>query len=105
MVSVTTAVRPSSLLSRGTVPSPKRLSILGATGSIGRSCAQVIAAATGRFSVVSLAGGRDGAALAKCAIELGAEFAAVADVEGYADLKGGLAGFAVEAGAGARASA
>jgi len=100
MVSVTTAVRPSSLRSRGTVPLPKRLSILGATGSIGRSCAQVIAAAPGRFSVVSLAGGRDGAALAKCAIELGAEFAAVADPAGYPDLKAGLAGHAVEIAAG-----
>ena len=67
MVSVAAEVRASSLRSLGTVPRTKRLSILGATGSIGRSCAQVIAAAPGRFSVVSLAGGRDGAALAKCA--------------------------------------
>ena len=36
-----------------------------ATGSIGRSCAQVIAVAPGMFSVVSVAGGRDGAALAR----------------------------------------
>ena len=71
-----------------TVSRPKRLSILGATGSIGRSCAQVIAAAPGRFSVVSVAGGRDGAALAKCAIELGAEFAALADPAGYRGLEG-----------------
>ena len=55
---------------------PRRLAILGATGSIGGSCARVIAAAPGRFSVVSVAGGRDGAALARRAIELGAEFAA-----------------------------
>src|SRR3984885_6085612 len=103
MVSVTTAVRPSSLRSRGAVPSPKRLSILGATGSIGRSCAQVIAGAPGRFSVVSLAGGRDGAALATCAIELGAEFAALADPAGYSDLKAGLAGFPVEIAAGPEA--
>ena len=103
MVSVTTAVRPSSLRPRGTVPSPKRLSILGATGSIGRSCAQVIAAAPGRFSVVSLAGGRDGAALAKRAIELGAEFVALADPAGYPDLKAGLAGRAVEIAAGPEA--
>ncbi len=81
----------------------KRLSILGATGSIGRSCAQVIAAAPGRFSVVSVAGGRDGAALARCAIELGAEFAALADPSGYADLKAGLSGFDVEIGAGPEA--
>jgi 1-deoxy-D-xylulose-5-phosphate reductoisomerase len=81
----------------------KRLSILGATGSIGRSCAQVIAAAPDRFSVVSVAGGRDGAALAKCAIELGAEFAALADPAGYADLKSGLADFEVEIAAGPEA--
>jgi 1-deoxy-D-xylulose-5-phosphate reductoisomerase len=81
----------------------KRLSILGATGSIGRSCAQVIAAAPGRFSVVSVAGGRDGAALAKCAIELGAGFAALADPAGFADLKAGTAGAEVEIAAGPEA--
>ncbi len=86
--------------SRGNPAPPKRLSILGATGSIGRSCAQVIAASPGRFSVVSIAGGRDGAALAKCAIELGAEFVALADPSGYPDLKAGLSGFAVEIAAG-----
>jgi 1-deoxy-D-xylulose-5-phosphate reductoisomerase len=101
MVSVSAAgVRASPSRSRGTLSPPKRVSILGATGSIGRSCAQVIAAAPGRFSVVSLAGGRDGAALAKFAIELDAEFAALADPAGYADLKAGLAGRAVEIAAG-----
>jgi len=93
-------IRAKSLHSRGPVPQLKRLSILGATGSIGRSCAQVIATAPGRFSVVSLAGGRDGAALAKCAIELGAEFVALADPSGYPDLKAGVAGHAVEIAAG-----
>jgi 1-deoxy-D-xylulose-5-phosphate reductoisomerase len=86
--------------SAATAPPRKRLAILGATGSIGRSCAQVIAAAPDRFSVVSVAGGRDGAALAKCAIELGADFAALADPAGYSDLKAGLAGFEVEVAAG-----
>ena len=84
----------------GSKARPRRLAILGATGSIGRSCAQVIASAPGRFSVAAVAGGRDGAALARCAAALGAEFAAVADPEGYADLKTGLAGLAVEAAAG-----
>ena len=82
---------------------PKRLAILGATGSIGRSCAQVIAFAPGRFAVASVAGVRDGAALARCAIELNAEFAAVADPAGYGDLKAGLAGTGVEAAAGPEA--
>ena len=82
---------------------PRRLAILGATGSIGRSCAQVIAAAPGRFAVAAVAAGRDGAALARCAIELGADFAAVADPASYLDLKAGLAGSGIEAAAGPEA--
>jgi 1-deoxy-D-xylulose-5-phosphate reductoisomerase len=81
----------------------RRLSILGATGSIGGSCARVIAGAPGQFSVVSVAGGRDGAALAQRAIELGAEFAAIADPAAYSDLKAGLAGSGIEAAAGPKA--
>ena len=88
---------------RRAAPPRKRLAILGATGSIGRSCAQVIAVAPDRFSVVSVAGGSNGAALAKCAIELKAEFAALADPAGYAELKAGLAGFKVEIAAGPEA--
>ena len=79
---------------------PKRLAILGATGSIGGSCARVIAEADGRFEIASVAAGRDGKALARCAIGLGAEFAAIADPAGYQDLKEGLAGSGVEAAAG-----
>jgi 1-deoxy-D-xylulose-5-phosphate reductoisomerase len=82
---------------------PKRLVILGATGSIGRSCAQVIDGAPGRFEVVALAGGRDGAALARAAIALQAPFAAIADPAGYADLKAGVAGKAIEVAAGPEA--
>ncbi|RBP09713.1 1-deoxy-D-xylulose 5-phosphate reductoisomerase [Roseiarcus fermentans] len=92
---------PETVSSRRTPP--RRLAILGATGSIGGSCAQVIAAAPGRFAVVSVAGGRDGAALARRAIELGADFAAIADPASYADLKAGLAGTGVEAAAGPEA--
>jgi 1-deoxy-D-xylulose-5-phosphate reductoisomerase len=79
---------------------PKRLAILGATGSIGRSCAQVISVAPGRFAVGAVAAGRDGAALARCAIELGADFAAIADPASYGDLKNGLAGSGIQAAAG-----
>ena len=79
---------------------PKRLVILGATGSIGRSCAQVIGESPDRFAVVAVVGGRDGAALAHSARALGARFAAVADPESYADLREGLAGSGVEAAAG-----
>ncbi|MDB5642545.1 MAG: dxr [Hyphomicrobiales bacterium] len=79
---------------------PRRLVILGATGSIGRSTADVIEGAPGGFVVEAVAGGRDGAALARMAIRLGARFAAVSDPSAYADLKAGLAGHAIEAAAG-----
>jgi len=52
----------------------------------------VIAATPGRFAVEAVTGGRDGAALARTAIALGAKFAAIADPAGYADLKAGVAG-------------
>jgi 1-deoxy-D-xylulose-5-phosphate reductoisomerase len=79
---------------------PRRLVILGATGSIGRSCAQVLEGSPGRFEIAALAGGRDGAALAKTAVALGASFAAVADPSGYAELKAGTAGHSIEIAAG-----
>ena len=79
---------------------PKRLVLLGATGSIGRSCTQVIAAAPERFAVEAIVGGRDGAALARSAIALGAKFAAIADPAGYPDLKAGVAGRQIEIAAG-----
>lgn len=79
---------------------PRRLVILGATGSIGRSTADVIEGAPGGFVVEAVAGGRDGASLARMAIRLGARFAAVSDPAAYADLKAGLAGHRIEAAAG-----
>ena len=75
---------------------PKRLVILGATGSIGRSCAEVIALNPGKFALAAVAGGRDGAALARAAIALKAPFAALADAAGYQALKAGVAGHAIE---------
>ena len=81
----------------------KRIVLLGATGSIGKSCASVILDNPGKFSVEAVVGGRDGAALARVAIELGAKFAAIAEPSGYADLKAGLAGRDVEVACGAEA--
>ena len=42
----------------------QRITILGATGSIGRSTADVILAHPGRFKVEAVVGGRDARALA-----------------------------------------
>ena len=82
---------------------PKRIVLLGATGSIGKSCARVILDNPGRFQVEAVVGGRDGASLARTAIELGAKFAAIADPRGYAELKAGLSGRDIEVACGAQA--
>lgn len=85
----------------GTAPvTPRTITILGATGSIGRSTADLLAAAPDRFSVVAIAGGRDPVTLAATAIRLRASFAALADTAGYGELKSRLAGTGITAAAG-----
>jgi 1-deoxy-D-xylulose-5-phosphate reductoisomerase len=88
-----------------TVPSDRarRVVILGATGSIGKSTAAIIAGAKGAFAVEAVAGGRDPLALAKVARALGAKFAALADPAGYKALKEALAGTEIEPAAGREA--
>ncbi len=82
---------------------PRKLTILGATGSIGRSTEAVILGAPGAFETVAVAGGRDARNLARVARSLGAKFAAIADVAAYAELKAELAGTNIAAGAGPEA--
>ncbi|MEJ0094384.1 MAG: 1-deoxy-D-xylulose-5-phosphate reductoisomerase [Methylocella sp.] len=82
---------------------PRSVVILGATGSIGKSTADIIAGSDGAFTVEAVAGGRDPQALARVARELGAKFAALADPDGYAALKEALAGTSIKAAAGAEA--
>jgi 1-deoxy-D-xylulose-5-phosphate reductoisomerase len=94
------ATRASAVPGDADRAAPKRLVILGATGSIGRSCAEVLAGSPGRFDVVAVVGGRDGAALAKTAIALKASFAVIADPLGYGELKTGVAGQPIETAAG-----
>ena len=76
------------------------LTILGATGSIGRSTADVVLAHRDAFRVQAVVGGRDAEALAAMARRLDARFAALADPEGGAALKAALAGSGIEGGAG-----
>ncbi|MDE2364010.1 MAG: 1-deoxy-D-xylulose-5-phosphate reductoisomerase [Hyphomicrobiales bacterium] len=78
----------------------RKLAILGATGSIGRSTLDVVAQAPELFSVESVAGGRDAKALAEVAIRTGARFAAIHDETQYKALKDALSGSKVEAAAG-----
>ncbi|MGU3494063.1 1-deoxy-D-xylulose-5-phosphate reductoisomerase [Xanthobacteraceae bacterium A53D] len=79
------------------------VSILGATGSVGRSAVKALAEANGRFRVEAVAGGRDAAGLADVAMQLKARFTAVADPAAGAELKERLAGTGIASGAGREA--
>ena len=76
------------------------VTVLGATGSIGRSTAEILCGAPEHFTVAAVAGGRNPEALARMAIRLRASFAALADPAGYASLKAMLAGTGIQAAAG-----
>lgn len=90
-----------AMLQRETQDSDARsIVILGATGSIGRSTAEIILGANGRLTVAAVAGGKDPRALAELARKLGARFAALADPSGFRELKEALSGTAVEPAAG-----
>lgn len=79
---------------------PRRVTILGATGSIGRSTRDVILANPGRFEVAAVVGGRNAAALAEAATALGARFAAVSDPTLGGALASALEGTGIACGAG-----
>lgn len=78
----------------------RSVTILGATGSIGRSTRDVVAENPERLSVAAVVAGRDAAALARVAIETGADFAALADPAGAEALAEALAGSGIASGAG-----
>jgi len=87
----------------------KRVSVLGATGSVGQSTLSVISHANATaiaegggpvFEVEALAAGQDVDTLARQAIEARAKLAIVADETKYEALKARLAGTGIEAGAG-----
>ncbi|GJD30787.1 1-deoxy-D-xylulose 5-phosphate reductoisomerase [Methylobacterium adhaesivum] len=76
------------------------VSILGATGSIGRSTTDLLAQHPERFRTGALVGGRDAEAIAKLAREIGADFVALADASQGAALKDLLSGTGIPNGAG-----
>lgn len=77
-----------------------RLSVLGATGSIGRSTLDLVARAPERFHVVALVGGSRAAELAAAAIAVRAEIAVVADAAAGPALHEALAGTGIASAAG-----
>ncbi len=81
----------------------RRVSVFGATGSIGQNTLDLIGRDPSSYRVVVLTGGRNVAQLAADAVRLRAEVAAVADEALLPDLRAALAGSGVEAGAGRHA--
>lgn len=83
----------------------RRISIFGATGSIGENTVDLITRAGGAeaFDVVALSGGRNVARLAEQARELRADLAVTAFDDCYTDLREALAGTGIEVAAGADA--
>jgi 1-deoxy-D-xylulose-5-phosphate reductoisomerase len=80
---------------------PMRVSIFGATGSVGTSTLDVIEAAPpGTFEVVALTANRNVEALADAARRHGAEIAVIADDARYPELAEALAGTGIQAAAG-----
>ncbi|MBM3567936.1 MAG: 1-deoxy-D-xylulose-5-phosphate reductoisomerase [Alphaproteobacteria bacterium] len=79
---------------------PRRISILGATGSVGQSTIDLLSRHPGAFQVEALTAQRNVERLAADARRLGARFAAIGDEARHADLKAALAGSGIEAGAG-----
>lgn len=78
----------------------RTVTLLGATGSIGRSTRDVVAENPDRLAIAAVVGGSDAQALARVAIETGARFAALADEAGGAALAEALAGSGIGHGAG-----
>ncbi|HCM83794.1 MAG TPA: 1-deoxy-D-xylulose-5-phosphate reductoisomerase [Alphaproteobacteria bacterium] len=78
----------------------KRISILGATGSIGRQTLDIVRQHPDKFKVAALVGQKNVAALAAAALEFQPDFVAIADGNAYPELKAALRGMQVEIAAG-----
>jgi 1-deoxy-D-xylulose-5-phosphate reductoisomerase len=82
---------------------PRRVTVLGSTGSVGCNTIDLIERQKDDFTVEALTAHRNVALLAAQARRLGARLAVIADPTLYDELKSALAGSAVEAAAGAAA--
>ncbi|MDB5620122.1 MAG: 1-deoxy-D-xylulose 5-phosphate reductoisomerase [Tardiphaga sp.] len=80
--------------------SVRRVTVLGATGSIGDSTMDLIRAAPERYQVEALTANTNVEALVKLAREFRARFVAVADASKLDELRAALAGTGIQCGAG-----
>jgi 1-deoxy-D-xylulose-5-phosphate reductoisomerase len=89
-----------ALYDRPQFDSPRRVHLLGATGSVGRAAADVIASAPQAFDVGLVTANTDAAGLAQVARRLGARNAVIVQEDRLAELQAGLAGSGCHAHAG-----
>lgn len=82
---------------------PRRLTVLGATGSVGCNTLDLVGRTPEKFQIVALTANNNARDLAELAIRHEAELAVVADPGAYGELKDCLAGTSVEAASGAEA--
>jgi 1-deoxy-D-xylulose-5-phosphate reductoisomerase len=94
------STRPSPRASDG---APRRVTILGSTGSVGCNTAELVAAQPEAYAVEALVAHRNVERLAQQARALGAKLAVVAEDSQYRELKAALAGSGIETAAGAAA--
>lgn len=78
----------------------RKVTVLGATGSIGDSTMDLLRAAPERYEVEAVTAHSNVAGLAKLAIEFNAKYAAVADPARLGELRDALSGTGIEYGAG-----
>ncbi|HET7155008.1 MAG TPA: 1-deoxy-D-xylulose-5-phosphate reductoisomerase, partial [Hyphomicrobiaceae bacterium] len=81
----------------------KRITVLGATGSVGQNTLDVIGRNPRLFEVVALTANRNAEALAQLALLHQAKLAVLADESRYGELKERLAGTGIEVAAGSAA--
>jgi 1-deoxy-D-xylulose-5-phosphate reductoisomerase len=78
----------------------KRITVLGATGSIGENTLDLIGRDPSAYRVIALTAGHNARRLAELAIRHRAELAVIADADAYPALREALSGTGIEAGAG-----
>lgn len=93
----------SGIEPRPEAKTPKRITVLGATGSIGESTLDLVGRDPEAYEVVALTACKNAARLAELAIQHRAKLAVVADPESYKDLALALSGTGIEAAAGQKA--
>jgi 1-deoxy-D-xylulose-5-phosphate reductoisomerase len=98
-----TDAMPTAISGAVAEPAPgraRRVTVLGSTGSIGRSTLDLLSRHRDRFTVEALTANHNAELLAEQARALGARFAAVADEADYPALKAALSGSGIEAACG-----